>query len=182
MVESLSLGSNNPTIAIVGTTLNTEIAILQSTPYGVERGMGGNLFGFRVSEITIGIHITIYNTIETLAQSHKEIAPSIDVEELIMRKNQLDCIAYVDDRLIEKAEKYVGVKKKNTWAKWGAIAACFCLVAVGALTVMPKYLRETDAGTGRKQPVSGGINEGSLYSVAVLPADRNRDDVRKCRL
>ncbi len=95
-----------------------------------------------------------------------------------MRKNQLDCIAYVDDRLIEKAEKYVGVKKKNTWAKWGAIAACFCLVAVGALTIMPKYLRETDAGTGRKQPVSGGINEGSLYSVAVLPADRNRDDIR----
>ena len=93
-----------------------------------------------------------------------------------MKKNQLDCMAYVDDRLIEKVENYVGAKKRNTWMKWGAIAACLCLVAVGAATIIPKFSR--DAGTGGKQPISGGIDEGKLYSVAVLPADKNRDDVR----
>lgn len=96
-----------------------------------------------------------------------------------MTKNQLDSIAYVDDQLIEKAEMYVVIRKRNAWARWGMVAACFCLVAALAVTIMPKYLQERGAGMdGGKGPISGGINEGSMYSVAVLPADRNPDDVQ----
>ena len=47
-----------------------------------------------------------------------------------MKKNKLDTIGYVDDQLVEKADKYNGSKKKNIWVKWGAIAACFAFVAV----------------------------------------------------
>lgn len=96
-----------------------------------------------------------------------------------MTKNKLDCIGFVDDGLIEKAEKYAGVTRKNTWVKWGAVAACFCLVAVGAATIMPKFIREAGTGMdGGNQSVAGGVGAGITYSVAVLPEDKSIDDVQ----
>ena len=56
-----------------------------------------------------------------------------------MKKNKLDAIGYVDDQLVEKADKYISVKKKNTWVKWGAMAACLCLVIAGVVTMFPKH-------------------------------------------
>ena len=50
-----------------------------------------------------------------------------------MKKNKLDTIGYIDDQLVEKADKYSVAKGKNTWVKWCAMAACLCLVAVGAI-------------------------------------------------
>lgn len=48
-----------------------------------------------------------------------------------MKKNRaLDSIGYIDAELIEKAETYT--KKRPSWVKWGALAACLCLVVVGA--------------------------------------------------
>ena len=35
-----------------------------------------------------------------------------------MKKNKLDAIGYIDDQLVETADKYTGSKKKNTWIKW----------------------------------------------------------------
>ena len=56
-----------------------------------------------------------------------------------MKKNKLDTIGYIDDQLVEKADKYNSVKKKNTWVKWGAMAACLCLVIAGVVTMFPKH-------------------------------------------
>lgn len=96
-----------------------------------------------------------------------------------MKKNKLDAIGYVDDQLVEKADKYTGSKKKNTWIKWGAMAACLCLV-VCAATVFPKYIHEQGAGktaiSGGPQPV--GDNGEAMYSVAIFPADRTTDEVK----
>jgi len=96
-----------------------------------------------------------------------------------MKKNKLDAIGFIDDQLVEKAEKYTGSKKKNTWIKWGAMAACLCLV-VCAATVFPKYIHEQGAGktaiSGGPQPV--GDNGEAMYSVAIFPADRTTDEVK----
>lgn len=37
---------------------------------------------------------------------------------------------YIDDDLISGAVEYKRTKKKNSWMKWGAMAACLCLVIV----------------------------------------------------
>ena len=41
-------------------------------------------------------------------------------------------MGYIDDDLVSGAVEYKRTKKKNSWMKWGAIAACLCLVVVGA--------------------------------------------------
>ena len=64
-----------------------------------------------------------------------------------MKKNKLDAIGYIDDQLVEKAEKYTGSKKKNTWIKWGAMAACLCLVIVASVFVLPKATHDTSNPT-----------------------------------
>jgi len=46
-----------------------------------------------------------------------------------MKKGKVFCsMEHIDSDLIEEAETYKGTKKKNTWVKWGAMAACLCLV------------------------------------------------------
>ena len=37
-------------------------------------------------------------------------------------------MAYIDDNLVSGAVNYKRTKKKNSWLKWGAMAACLCLV------------------------------------------------------
>lgn len=44
----------------------------------------------------------------------------------------------IDDDLISGAIEYENKRaKKNNWLKWGAMAACLCLVVVGAFTMFP---------------------------------------------
>lgn len=45
-----------------------------------------------------------------------------------MKKDQLDAIGYVDDRLIDKAETYTGSKKKSPHVRWAVLAACIPLI------------------------------------------------------
>lgn len=52
-----------------------------------------------------------------------------------MRGNEfLDKMGNVDPAFIEAAD-IAPKKKKITWAKWTAMAACFCLIVVGAFTI-----------------------------------------------
>ena len=37
-------------------------------------------------------------------------------------------MGYIDDDLVSGAVEYKRTKKKNGWLKWGAMAACLCLV------------------------------------------------------
>ena len=46
-------------------------------------------------------------------------------------------MGYIDDDLVSGAVEYKRTKKKNSWLKWGAMAACLCLVVVGAFTIFP---------------------------------------------
>lgn len=69
-----------------------------------------------------------------------------------MKKKKLDAIGYIDDQLIEKADKYTGSKKKNTWIKWGAMAACLCLV-VAAFPFVTNVLHHKGASTNQDDPV-----------------------------
>ncbi len=46
-----------------------------------------------------------------------------------------DAVGMIDDRLISGAITYQGSGKKTNRIKWGALAACLCLVVIGAATI-----------------------------------------------
>ena len=54
-------------------------------------------------------------------------------------------MGYIDDDLVSGAVEYKRTKKKNSWLQWGAMAACVCLVVMGALTI-PNLQNETPHG------------------------------------
>lgn len=63
-----------------------------------------------------------------------------------------EAMGEIDTKYIEKAMNYQAKKKKNGWLKWGAMAACLCLVAVGAFTI-PHLQNEPSQGQGTMEQV-----------------------------
>lgn len=54
----------------------------------------------------------------------------------------------IDNKYVDEAIRYQSKKKTNHWLKWGAAAACLCLLVGGTLTVInlknePPYHQET---------------------------------------
>ena len=55
-----------------------------------------------------------------------------------MKEEQiLSVLGQVDEKYIKEADPMNKTKKKNSWLKWGAAAACLCLVIAGAFTMWP---------------------------------------------
>ncbi len=51
-------------------------------------------------------------------------------------KNLYRGIGEIDDDILERSEKITVGRKKPAWLKWGAMAACLCLVVAGAVSVL----------------------------------------------
>lgn len=49
----------------------------------------------------------------------------------------LSVLGQVDEKYIKEADPMNKTKKKNSWLKWGAAAACLCMVIAGAFTMWP---------------------------------------------
>lgn len=63
-------------------------------------------------------------------------------------KNFSEAMSLLDNKYIDEALRYRSKRKINSWLKFGAAAACLCLVVGGALTVIglknkPPYRQET---------------------------------------
>ena len=58
--------------------------------------------------------------------------------------NVIDSMGRIDDDLIQSVEALRRKKKRPAWVKWGAMAACLCLIVAGAVAVP----RSADPGPG----------------------------------
>lgn len=85
----------------------------------------------------------------------------------------VEAMSYIDDDLVSGAITCTR-KKKSGWPRWGAMAACLCLVITGAALWgnLPGKIPEAGAGVGGED--SGGVwPEGVdpvIASLAVIPA------------
>lgn len=94
----------------------------------------------------------------------------------------VEAMNYIDDDLVSGAITYTR-KKKSGWLRWGAMAACLCLVIAGAAIWgdirEPGKIPEAGAGVGGED--SGGVwPEGVdpvVASLAVIPAGVDLLDV-----
>ena len=50
-----------------------------------------------------------------------------------------DAMSELDSKYIDEALNYKKKAKKPVWIKWGAMAACLCLIVAGAFT-LPHFL------------------------------------------
>lgn len=95
----------------------------------------------------------------------------------------------IDDALISGAVNDTKAKKKNAWLKWGAVAACLCVVVAGAAiwSNSPGVSGNIpEGGVGGGGTVPGGVwLEGVdpvVASVAVFPEGENLSDVADATL
>ena len=94
----------------------------------------------------------------------------------------VEAMNYIDDDLVSGAITYTR-KKKTGWLRWGAMAACLCLVITGASLWgnLGQQGKIPEAGAGVGGEDSGGVwPEGVdpvVASVAVIPAGVDLLDV-----
>jgi len=87
-------------------------------------------------------------------------------------KKLYDGITHIDDELVEEAQTAPAKKRRSSpWAKWGALAACLCLIVAGVLHMLPRGgtdVPDPDANPGQTT-VEPGQNPGTggqeTYSV-----------------
>lgn len=70
----------------------------------------------------------------------------------------------IGDKYISEATSYTAAKKKNSWMKWGAVAACLCLVVIGAI-VAPTFFTNSDLTSGVQDDVPSVIYNGTVYVI-----------------
>ena len=60
-----------------------------------------------------------------------------------------DAMSELDSKYVDEALNYKKKARKPVWVKWGAMAACLCLIVVAIITV-PSMLtpQESDGGGG----------------------------------
>ena len=88
-----------------------------------------------------------------------------------------DAMSELDTKYIDEALNYKKKAKKPGWVKWGAMAACLCLVIAGiAISQIPGIHPDHGAGVDPGGTHPDGVDP-VIASVAVYPATENIEDV-----
>lgn len=90
------------------------------------------------------------------------------------KEDMFEAVNGIDDEYIEKSE----AKPKNkSWVKLGGIAACLCLVIIGAFAIF----KPAEPGGGVD---AGGNVDGMAghYSIAVFPPDESLENVADAQI
>lgn len=97
-----------------------------------------------------------------------------------MKKEELfNIIGEVDEQKIAAAGMAMNKKKSRpVWVKWGAMAACLCLVVTAFAGLLHQNFQTS--GAGDLGGVIGG--EGDYYSVAVYPASESMKNVASAKV
>lgn len=97
------------------------------------------------------------------------------------KKKFSEAMTEVNDKYYEEAARYERKRKTPLWLKWGAMAACLCLVVGGiAISQMPGLFSNSDPGAGPAADPGGMHPDGVdpvIASIAVYPASENILDV-----
>ncbi|MBQ8831543.1 MAG: hypothetical protein IJ017_08090 [Oscillospiraceae bacterium] len=91
------------------------------------------------------------------------------------KEDMFEALNDVDDEYIEKANG----KKKRGFTKWAALAACFCIVVIGAVTI---FLPNKDAAGGYDAGGSDMDGEAGMYSIAVYPPYESEENVADAQI
>ncbi|MUT96537.1 MAG: hypothetical protein EP147_12140 [Subdoligranulum sp.] len=84
------------------------------------------------------------------------------------RKNISDAVGGIGSRHIEETASYQAKKQKSIWLKFGAIAACLCLIVVGVFS-MGLFGKSTETATlGDGMLMCGKVTQKNLIDNSPL--------------
>ena len=96
------------------------------------------------------------------------------------RKDLYQSMNQIDDDILERSEMRKK-KKSSVWMKWGAVAACLCLVVgIGVMSIDRGISGGTPESGGGAPQLGGTVPEGVdpvVASLAVIPAGVDMLDV-----
>ena len=85
------------------------------------------------------------------------------------KEKALSIMEYIDSDIIDEADTYKGTKKKSARVKWGAMAACICLVVAavfGAKELFKNRGIVTGGSVGTNEVISGNPSVGKTQKPA----------------
>lgn len=86
-------------------------------------------------------------------------------------KKLYDGITHIDDDLIEEAQSVPARRRKSPWVKWGALAACLCFVAAGALALLLHGGSHGGLPGGPEDPIAATPPDGSPAHFVAAQAE-----------
>ncbi|MBE7726352.1 MAG: hypothetical protein E7244_18680 [Enterocloster citroniae] len=88
-----------------------------------------------------------------------------------------EAMGELDSKYVDEAINYKKKAKKPSWVKWGAMAACLCLIAV-AVIIVPSMLNPQESEDGGGGTIVGG-DQIILQAAPVLFAEQSVIDAIK---
>ena len=88
------------------------------------------------------------------------------------KKKFAEAVSMVDDKYYEEAANYQRKKKAPVWLKWGALAACLCLIFVGVFDYVSKVPNSSATQYGVIAEVVEVLENGK-YEVKITGEDEN---------
>ncbi len=83
----------------------------------------------------------------------------------------LDALGKVDEKYIKEADPEVKAKRKApVWTKWAAMAACLCLIVVGAVTI-PMFNQDSNDNNDPPNSDDYPYNDGEVLDYIGMPLD-----------
>ena len=78
-----------------------------------------------------------------------------------------DAMSELDTKYVDEALNYKKKSRKPVWVKWGAMAACLCLIVAAIITV-PSMLNPQEIDSGEAGGLAGG-NENVSENILQFP-------------
>ena len=99
-----------------------------------------------------------------------------------MKKEHIsDALNMLNDDIIEETNKVrANAKPTRKWVKWGAVAACLCLLVCGTFLYQQHLNNPSEPGGGQGEDPGGFFPEGVdpiTFSIAVYPATESVENV-----
>ena len=80
----------------------------------------------------------------------------------------VNAMEYIDDDLVSGAVTYTRTKKKNSWLKWGVMAACLCLVVGLAIPLAIPMLHNAINPPPIEEKPEGFVDVNSQATVEMV--------------
>jgi len=88
-------------------------------------------------------------------------------------KNLLEALSYIDEELLAEADLPA---RQNGWRRWGALAACLCILILGTISMRQLYRNGLTEGAADQSVPEVAMAAGSAQHDSALTAESAEEE------